>query len=86
MITATAWIRRGVAAPFPSKYVFDENEYQRIADLTKLQLDDANEDMKDNIGSVPDDSKTEKDDKSESDLDTPEHMEISTLVTLIALS
>ncbi|POS87557.1 hypothetical protein EPUL_002390 [Erysiphe pulchra] len=78
MITATAWIRRGAAAPFPSKYVFDEREYQRIAELTKLQLDDANEDMKDTLESVPNDSETEKCDKSESDLDISEHMELST--------
>jgi len=43
MITATAWVPRGFAAPFPTKYTFDEEEFQRIADLAKLQLDDANE-------------------------------------------
>lgn len=45
MITATAWVPRGFAAPFPEKYNFDEEEFQRIADLAKLQLDDANEDL-----------------------------------------
>ncbi|APA09030.1 hypothetical protein SS1G_02902 [Sclerotinia sclerotiorum 1980 UF-70] len=45
MITATAWVPRGFAAPFPTKYNFDEEEFQRIADLAKLQLDDANEDL-----------------------------------------
>jgi len=45
MITATAWVPRGFAAPFPTKYTFDEEEFQRIADLAKLQLDDANEDL-----------------------------------------
>jgi periodic tryptophan protein 1 len=43
MITATAWVPRGFAAPFPTKYNFDEEEFQRIAELAKLQLDDANE-------------------------------------------
>lgn len=47
MITATAWVPRGFAAPFPTKYTFDEEELQRIADLAKLQLDDANEDLED---------------------------------------
>ena len=47
MITATAWVPRGFAAPFPTKYAFDEEEFQRIAELAKLQLDDANEDLKD---------------------------------------
>ncbi|KAF8866442.1 WD40 repeat-like protein [Acephala macrosclerotiorum] len=45
MITATAWVPRGFAAPFPTKYEFDEDEFQRIAELAKLQLDDANEDL-----------------------------------------
>lgn len=47
MITATAWVPRGFAAPFPTKYTFDEGEFQRIAELAKLQLDDANEDLED---------------------------------------
>lgn len=45
MITTAAWVPRGFAAPFPTKYNFDEAEFERIADLAKLQLDDANEDL-----------------------------------------
>ncbi|TPX11420.1 uncharacterized protein E0L32_007839 [Thyridium curvatum] len=45
MITSTAWVPRGFAAPFPKKYDFDEDEFERIAELAKLQLDDANEDL-----------------------------------------
>ncbi|KAE9381399.1 WD40 repeat-like protein [Stipitochalara longipes BDJ] len=45
MITATGWVPRGFAAPFPTKYTFDEEEFARIAELAKLQLDDANEDL-----------------------------------------
>jgi len=45
MVTATSWVPRGFAAPFPTKYVFDEEEYGRIAKLAKLQLDDAQEDL-----------------------------------------
>jgi periodic tryptophan protein 1 len=45
MITATTWVPRGFAAPFPTKYEFDEEEFNRIAALAKLQLDDANEDL-----------------------------------------
>jgi hypothetical protein len=45
MITATAWVPRGHAAAFPTKYVFDEDEYGRIAKLAKLQLDDAEDDL-----------------------------------------
>jgi len=45
MITATAWVPRGFAAQFPTKYAFDEEEFKRITDLAKLQLDDAKEDL-----------------------------------------
>ncbi|ROT39872.1 WD40 repeat-like protein [Sodiomyces alkalinus F11] len=46
MITATAWVPRGFAAPFPTKSTFDEAEFERIAELAKLQLDDAEEDLR----------------------------------------
>ncbi|GAB1311242.1 rRNA-processing protein [Madurella fahalii] len=45
MITTTAWVPRGFAAPFPTKYNFDEEEFERIAALAKLQLEDAKEDL-----------------------------------------
>lgn len=45
MITTTAWVPRGFAAPFPTKYKFDEEEFERIASLAKLQLDDAQDDL-----------------------------------------
>ncbi|KAI1083086.1 WD40 repeat-like protein [Whalleya microplaca] len=45
MITTAGWVPRGFAAPFPTKYNFDETEFERIAGLAKLQLDDANEDL-----------------------------------------
>lgn len=45
MITTASWVPRGFAAPFPSKYQFDEEEFERIAELAKLQLDDAKEDL-----------------------------------------
>lgn len=56
MITATAWVPRGFAAPFPTKYTFDEEEFQRIAELAKLQLDDANEDLEDARKEVADEN------------------------------
>ena len=46
MITAAQWVPRGFAAPFPKKHTLDEEEYVRIAELAKLQLDDAEEDLK----------------------------------------
>jgi periodic tryptophan protein 1 len=45
MITTSAWVPRGFAAPFPSRYNFDETEFERIAELAKIQLDDANDDL-----------------------------------------
>ncbi|KAI1477014.1 WD40 repeat-like protein [Daldinia eschscholtzii] len=45
MITTSTWVPRGFAAPFPAKYDFDEAEFDRIANLAKLQLDDAKEDL-----------------------------------------
>jgi periodic tryptophan protein 1 len=47
MITATSWVPRGFAAPFPTKYDFDDDEYERISKLAKLQLDDAKEELED---------------------------------------
>lgn len=41
MITTSAWVRRGVAAQFPTKYEIDENEMSRISKLARMQLEDA---------------------------------------------
>lgn len=43
MITALAWVPRGHAAPFPQKYVFNEEEFARISSLSKLELEEAKE-------------------------------------------
>lgn len=45
MITATTWVPRGFAAPFPTRYNVDEAEFDRISKLARLQLDDAKEDL-----------------------------------------
>jgi periodic tryptophan protein 1 len=50
MITAAQWVPRGFAAPFPQKYELDEQEYERIAELAKLQLEDAQEDLEEAEG------------------------------------
>lgn len=65
MITATAWVPRGFAAPFPTKYEFDEDEFQRIAELAKLQLDDANEDLEDARKTAADGNSPDSMDKDE---------------------
>lgn len=46
MITTATWVPRGFAAPFPQKYTFDEAEFERIAELAQLKLEDAEEDLK----------------------------------------
>ena len=45
MITATVWVPRGHAAPFPTKYNVDDEELARISKLAKLKLEDAKEDL-----------------------------------------
>ncbi|KAI5798875.1 WD40-repeat-containing domain protein [Geopyxis carbonaria] len=45
MITATAWVPRGFAAQYPKRLQIDEAEFDRIAELAKLQLEDAQEDL-----------------------------------------
>ena len=45
IITSTTWVPRGYEAPLPTRYKFDEEEFNRIAELAKLQLDDAREDL-----------------------------------------
>ncbi|CAI7642026.1 unnamed protein product [Penicillium palitans] len=45
MITTTTWVKRGVAAQFPTKYEIDEAEMGRISKLARMQLEDAKDDM-----------------------------------------
>ncbi|KAK9472336.1 transducin family protein [Dipodascopsis tothii] len=45
MITGTAWVPHGFAAEFPVKYELDESELERISELSRLNLNDANEDL-----------------------------------------
>ncbi|KAJ6093414.1 hypothetical protein N7486_008703 [Penicillium sp. IBT 16267x] len=63
MITTTAWVRRGVAAQFPTKYEIDEEEMNRISKLARMQLEDAKEDMNAAQGedTAMDEEKTDED-------------------------
>ncbi|KAK4224553.1 WD40-repeat-containing domain protein [Podospora fimiseda] len=65
MITSTAWVPRGFAAPFPNKYKFDEEEFERIAALAKLQLDDAQEDLEKAEAAEKDKASSKKSKKEE---------------------
>jgi periodic tryptophan protein 1 len=53
MITTSAWVRRGVAAQFPTKYEIDEKEMDRISKLARMQLEDAREDLSAAQGNGP---------------------------------
>ncbi|PGH03766.1 hypothetical protein AJ80_08636 [Polytolypa hystricis UAMH7299] len=68
MITATTWVRRGVAAPFPTKYEIDEEELNRISELAKLQLQDAKLDLKE---------AQDKEEKGDTEMDTEEEGGVS---------
>ncbi|KAG8428355.1 rRNA-processing protein [Metarhizium acridum] len=75
MITAAQWVPRGFAAPFPKKYTLDESEFARIAELARLQLDDAEEDLKEaqeeegSDGGTTIEAKYDDDDLKEYDLE-----------------
>ena len=56
MVLATTWVRRGVAAQFPTKYDIDEAELGRISKLARLQLEDAQNDL--NVAQGPGDAGT----------------------------
>lgn len=60
MITATSWVRRGVAAQFPTKYEIDEEEIGRISKLAKMQLEEAQGDLKAAQEAEAEDSAEEK--------------------------
>ena len=41
LISAVAWVRCGVAARNPEKYVLDDKELERVSALAKIELEDA---------------------------------------------
>ncbi|PGH17116.1 hypothetical protein AJ79_01254 [Helicocarpus griseus UAMH5409] len=78
MITATTWVRRGVAAPFPEKYEIDENEINRISELAKLQLEDAKIDLKEaQDKNSKDEMDVEEDEGEDSDDEVEEEQKAS---------
>jgi periodic tryptophan protein 1 len=67
MITTSAWVRRGVAAQFPTKYEIDEEEMDRISKLARMQLEDAREDLTEAQERAKDDDVKEDDAMDEDD-------------------
>lgn len=45
MISATAWVPRGIASEFPEQYELNDEEMARIEAMSKLNLGDANADL-----------------------------------------
>lgn len=41
LISAVAWVRRGVSSQQPHKYVLDEKELERVSALARIELEDA---------------------------------------------
>jgi periodic tryptophan protein 1 len=41
LISAVAWVRRGVASRNPQKYVLDDKELERVSTLANIELEDA---------------------------------------------
>lgn len=72
MITATTWIPRGFAAEYPEKYELDEDELNRISELAKLQLEDAQKDLAD---AKDEENKMENDNEGQGDDDEEEEEE-----------
>ncbi|KAF5337901.1 hypothetical protein D9758_013097 [Tetrapyrgos nigripes] len=46
LISAVSWVRRGVAARQPSKYVLDDKELERVSVLARIELESAQDELK----------------------------------------
>ncbi|KAJ7593361.1 WD40-repeat-containing domain protein [Mycena floridula] len=45
LISSVAWVRRGVATPFPTKYILDDQELERVSALARIELEDARKEL-----------------------------------------
>lgn len=41
LISAVAWVKRGVSTQHPKKYVLDDKELERVSTLARIELEDA---------------------------------------------
>lgn len=41
LISSVAWVRRGVSAQHPTKYILDDQELERVSALARIELEDA---------------------------------------------
>ncbi|KAF3166223.1 hypothetical protein TWF225_000818 [Orbilia oligospora] len=70
MITSTTWVPRGFAAEFPDRKTLDEDEFSRIAEIAKLKLDDAEEELEDAKAAESDDDDKDNNNNVEEVKDT----------------
>jgi periodic tryptophan protein 1 len=75
-ITATAWVPRGYAAEFPTKYTVDDQELARISQLAKLKLDDAKVDLEQAQHGEGKDGEEDDGDDEDADDNVDEDMEM----------
>jgi len=45
LISCVTWVKRGVAAQHPIKYVLDDNELQRVSALARIEIEDARKEL-----------------------------------------
>jgi hypothetical protein len=41
MISSVAWVAKGIAKQQPVKYELDDEEFQRVCDRTRIELEEA---------------------------------------------
>lgn len=41
LISAVAWVRRGISTQHPQKYILDDKELERVSALARIELEDA---------------------------------------------
>ena len=78
-IKATAWVPRGFAARYPTKYDVDENELARISKLAQISLDDAKDELE--MAKAGEDGEVERKDDSEAEENGVEIKESNECVT-----
>jgi periodic tryptophan protein 1 len=68
LISAVAWVKRGVALQHPQKYVLDDNELQRVSALAHIELEDARVEMQRAHNAALEMGKRSEDDEIDEDL------------------
>lgn len=41
LVSSVAWVKRGISARSPAKYVLDDKELERVSHLAHIELEDA---------------------------------------------